>query len=479
MRLNIEQITRISGAKLVQQAATPAVPLTQLTWDSRAVQPGSLFLALQGERHNGNDYLIPALDAGAAGVLASRLTTAAERAHAAAKGAAILEVANAQQALENLACGQRSLLGARVIGLTGSSGKTTTKDLVAAVAAQGFNTVATAGNHNNELGVPATILRADPDTQVLITEMGMRGIGQIAALCAIALPRIGIITNIGVAHLELLGSRENIARAKAELIEALPDNTGIAILNGDDPFTPFIRQVADTQGRSIAVYSYGLGRQNDLRAHNISYNDQGQARFDLCMPNASQTPVALALQGEHNVYNALAAATAGWVLGLDTPAIVQALQQAQGAPMRQETIITATGVQIINDTYNANPDSMRAALALLGRLSPERPHIAVLGDMLELGADELEQHYALGQLAAQSGLALLLTVGQRARLIAQGARDGGMSAASVVQCADVAQALHVLDPHSLSLLAQKPVVLVKASRSLELERVVQGVDEKC
>jgi len=455
----------------------PESIITNLTWDSRIVLPDALFLALPGERTDGNDHIEAAIEAGAAVVLASRETTAAQQQAARDHGAALLEVdeGTGGEALLALAAGYRDSLTATVIGITGSSGKTTTKDMVAGVLASGMVTCATYGNYNNEIGVPATVLDADPSTKALVVEMGMQALDEIALLCRIARPSIGIITNVGVAHCELLGSRENIARAKAELVENLPDGTGIAILNGDDPYTSFICQLSRASERGVRTLFYGLSAHNDIRAASIEYDSEGRPSFDLWLPDGLSRRAKLALQGEHNIYNALAAAACGHVCGIAADSIIKALGSARPAAMRQEMVKLSSGAIIINDTYNANPDSMRAGLALLTHIGLSHRHIAVLGDMFELGDEEERFHREVGAFAHISRIDLLVTVGDLARHIAQGARDVGMQAERIIECSDVTAALEALKP----LLVQRPVILVKASRGMRLEQIVEGIAQEC
>ncbi|MDR2109391.1 MAG: UDP-N-acetylmuramoyl-tripeptide--D-alanyl-D-alanine ligase [Coriobacteriales bacterium] len=480
--MSIAQIAAFSQARVVVAAPDPERRITRFGWDSRAVQPGSLFVAFPGERVDGNDFIASALSAGAAVVLASRPLAATQDGATLCRaaqdaGAAILEVARADAvaAFQRLAGGYRGLLTARTVGITGSSGKTTTKDMVAAVLSSTYNTTATQGNYNNEIGLPATILAAGEATEMLICEMGMQALGEIAELAAIAAPQIGVITNIGVTHCKSVGSRENIARAKAELIEALPEHNGIAILNGDDAFTPFIREQAQTASRDIRVVLYGLGAHNDIRAAHIDYDEQGRPSFDLWLPDGRPRQASLALQGEHNVLNALAAAAVGIVAGVTPEAILRALALCRPAAMRQEVHETASGVTVIDDTYNANPDSMRAALALLNRLPHERMHIAVLGDMYELGSEEQAFHREVGAYAHINRLDLLITVGDLGAQIAAGAREIGRADAAVVTCSTPAEALEALLPY----LSRRPIILVKASRGMRLEQVVEEVLARC
>ena len=266
--------------------------------------------------------------------------------------------------------------------MTGSTGKTSTKNLVRDVLSARFATVATKANQNNELGVPKTVLSAEADTEAVVVEMGMRGQGQIEELCSFVRPHVGLITNVGESHIELLGSRENIARAKAELIEALPDGSGVAVLNAADEFTPFVREVARTDARGIDVLLYdGSGAPAPdaaVFATDVELDGEGRPRFVLHAGGAS-CPCALPVFGLHNVHNACAAAAVGVAFGMSVEEIAAALAEAQAEGGRQEVLRAPGGWTVVNDAYNANPDSMKAALAYFAALSVEGRRIAVLG----------------------------------------------------------------------------------------------------
>jgi UDP-N-acetylmuramoyl-tripeptide--D-alanyl-D-alanine ligase len=471
MQLTVAQIAEFSRALTVVPARDLHQQVQRVCWDTRGLQPGMLYIALPGQQVDGNDYIVEAFEKGAAVVISSRQVNEAERLAAEQNRASLLYATDGQLALQNLARGYRGLLSAKVLAITGSSGKTSTKSLVTAVLEKAFLTVSSQGNRNNEIGLPATVLSASSSTEILVVEMAMRGIGQIEELCDIARPHIGIVTNIGPVHLELLGTKENVARAKAELICALPDVTGIAILNGDDPYTPFIKEVAQTEAREIRILSFGLGSHNDIRADHITYDEQGRPSFDLWTYESVPQRVTLALKGEHSVLNALAAAAAGVALDIASEFIITALEAAQPTPMRQVTTELEDGTVLIDDTYNANPDSMRVALKVLEHVSKDKLHIAVLGDMGELGTDEIALHREIGALAPLTGVDVLVTIGELAQQYAVGARNAGMNEENIVSCNEIDEALIALAPYR----AQSPVILVKASRFMALERISDGL----
>ncbi|HBT95799.1 MAG TPA: UDP-N-acetylmuramoyl-tripeptide--D-alanyl-D-alanine ligase [Coriobacteriia bacterium] len=471
MLVTIRRIIDATGASVIVDADDNERMISNVVWDSREVVPGALYIALPGERVDGNDFIIPAIDNGAAAIIATRPVTKEECERVVAGKVTLLRATDGVKALQDVARDYRSSLTAKVVAVTGSSGKTSTKELIKTVLATAFETVFSVGNRNNELGLPGTVLSANPGTEVLITEMGMRGHGQIRELADIAQPDIGIVTNIGHAHLELLGSRSEIARAKGELIEALKDGRGIAVLNGDDPYSSLIRQAADTAARDIRVVSFGLGKQNDIRADHIVYDDLGRPSFDLWTGSAEPLRVKLQLQGEHSVYNALAATATALMLGMTPNRIARALAQAESQPMRQNTITLQSGAVVVDDSYNANPDSMRAALEMLARMESTRPHIAVLGDMGELGPESDYLHEQIGAMVYDTGVNQLITVGESAKFYAAGARSAGMDDARISCFEDTARATRAL----VALEAKKPIILIKASRFMGLEQITRAL----
>jgi UDP-N-acetylmuramoyl-tripeptide--D-alanyl-D-alanine ligase len=429
-------------------------------FDSRAVTPGGLFLALLGERVDGHDYLATAL---ANGAVAGVVTREVDRPS--------IVVDDGFAALAALAAAViRRLPDTTVIGITGSSGKTSTKDLLAQVLAGHGATIAPPGSFNNELGHPYTVLRATPDTRYLVLETSARGIGHIRYLTEIAPPRIGVVLNVGSAHLGEFGSREAIAQAKGELVEALPSD-GVAILNGDDPL------VADMASRTSArVITVGESAGADVRAEDVTQDDLGRASFTL-VGRGVRAAVALGLVGAHHVGNALAAAAVALECGMDLPGIAAALGAATPTSRwRMEVTERSDGVVVINDAYNANPESMRAALKALASVARSRRaaggrSFAVLGEMAELGPDGPAEHDALGRLAVRLDISRVVAVGEQARPIQHGAALEGSwnGESSWVPDADAAIAL-LRDE-----LRRGDVVLVKASRAASLERVALAI----
>jgi UDP-N-acetylmuramoyl-tripeptide--D-alanyl-D-alanine ligase len=366
--------------------------------------------------------------------------------------------------------------GLVVAGITGSSGKTSTKDLTAQLVERLGETVSPEGSLNNEIGVPLTVLRADEHTRYLVLELAARGPGHIAALCDIAAPRIGAVLNVGRAHAGEFGSLETVAKAKGELVEALPAS-GVAILNADDPR---VLAMADRTDARIVTFSAAGGPPTgtaprtvaDVRAAGITLDDLGRPSFQLVLP-AGAAPVTLQLHGAHNVANALAAAAIAAELGMEGPAIADALSRATTrSAKRMEVRERPDGVLVVNDAYNANPDSMRAGIEALGHMIARgRRGIAVLGHMAELGDIDVASHAEAGRLAAQAGAAVIVAVGDAARPVLDGARAQPGWDGQAIAVPDPASAVSVL----CNELRPNDVVLVKASKAAGLWEVADGL----
>jgi len=464
LRATVETVASITGAQVL--LGDPDQSVTGLCIDSRTVHTGCAFAALAGESVDGHDFVADAISAGARLILVSRpvdsLTDAITL--ASRRGSAVLQVADVLSAVQDLATWHRQRLRCAVIGVTGSTGKTSTKDFLTAVLGTSMRVAATAGNRNNELGVPLTLLSAGSEADVLVVEMGMRGLGQIARLCEIARPDFGLVTNVGTSHLELLGTQDAVASAKGELVEAIPAD-GAVFLNGDDAYS------APMAARAVApVILYGLGDECDLRADNIALDTESRASFDLVTPQGT-VRTSLPVPGRHNVYNALAAAAVALRLAVRIDRIAEGLSVASMTPMRMETFTSASGVIVVNDAYNANPSSMAAAVDTLAEMQVNGKRVAVLGDMAELGSLSELAHFHIGEQVARQPIDLLITVGARALRIADGAKAKGMPPGAVRACLSADEAVEVLD----DALSPGDAVLVKASRVMGLETIVEGI----
>lgn len=452
--------------------ATQAIP--EVVVDSRHAVAGALFVALPGQRMDGHDFVADAFERGASFALVQRdlrgypvldlRRPLTPEDWAAFRVPALLRVGDTLQALQQAArFWRRKLPHLRVIGITGSVGKSTTKELVAQVLSRRYRTLKNLGNLNNEIGLPLTVLRLTEGHQRAVLEMGFYVPGEIALLCDIARPQVGVVTNIGTVHAERAGSQETIARGKAELVEALPPAPeGVAVLNYDDPW---VRWMAErTQAR---VFFYGLDPRADLWADEIEGLGLEGIAFRLHYRDDA-IAVKAPLLGRHSVHTALRAAAVGLVEGLTWQEIVEGLRMGH-TQLRLIAVRASNGALILDDTYNASPQSTLAALSLLADLPGRR--IAVLGDMLELGPYEREGHEKVGVRAAEVA-DVLITVGPRAQMIAQAALRAGMPAGRVHSTADANEAVEVLK----ALLRPDDVVLVKASHGMRLDRVVAALE---
>ncbi len=470
MEISVSDIAKVTGGQFIGDESALRRIVSGLTWDSRTIMPDNVFLAMPGLRVDGNDFIRGAIQRGAGVIVCTRMPSDNVIAVAGEFACPMVVVDDGIDALEKIAGFWRDKLHAIVIGVTGSTGKTSTKDFLRSVFSQRFKTAATQGNQNNEIGVPATILAADEDTEVLIVELGMRGMHQIEHLCTFVKPSIAVVTNIGVSHMELLGSRENIAHAKSELLSALPD-TGFAVLNADDEFTPLLEGFAHLEERGVIVHSYGFSPEAEVHAQDVSYDAEARASFEVVTPSADPVPVTLSIPGKHNVSNALAAYAAGLNMGIAPEDIARGLAEAKASGMRMEIIHTPDGITIVNDAYNANPDSMRASISTLSTLEGAGRRIAVLGDMGELGSDEYQLHVDVGTFAAQADLDMLVCIGTLSVGIKSGALAADMDTACVKSFTGVEEAQQFLEKY----VREGDIVLVKASRFMELERIVKGL----
>jgi len=451
--LTVEEIVEATAAKLTAAPENGRSQAFQrVVVDSRQANPGSLFVALKGERVDGHDFISDAIARGATGLLVHLPPVEVPA------GVAVLQVADPLAALWALARQRRERSRVRVIGITGSVGKTTCKELTASVLSLRYVTLKNEGNLNTEIGLPLTLLELTSQHQAAVLEMGMFAAGDIALLCELARPDVGVITNIGPTHMERLGSLEAIAAAKAELIESLPAE-GVAILSRDDPL------VSALAGRTKArVLWYGTTAESDIRGDSIESRGLDGFSFDLTYAGET-VRVSTPLPGRHNLHNLLAAAAVGLTEGLSLAEVAEALGKARPT-FRLRVVAGANGSTIIDDSYNASPISVLAALDLLAE-TPGR-HLALLGDMRELGAAEAEGHAAIGRRGA-STTDVLYATGEKASLIADAARAAGHPDVRIVH--DRAEAIEALKQD----LRAGDHLLVKASRALELERVVQAL----
>jgi UDP-N-acetylmuramoyl-tripeptide--D-alanyl-D-alanine ligase len=435
VELRTSEVARITGGRLTG----PDVTVSGAAIDSRAVGGGELFVPVVAER-DGHEFVPAALEAGAAAYLTQRSPD----------GGTAISVDDTTAALTTLASVTRDRLGGHVVGVTGSVGKTSVKDMLAAVLATRWRTSASVRSFNNELGVPLTVLNAPTDTEALVVEMGARGAGHVKALCGIARPTVGVVTLVAAVHTETFGSVDDVARAKGELVEALPAS-GVAVLNADDPRVAAMASLA--AGRTVT-----FGAAGDVRAEDVTLDDELRPRFRLVSPWGA-CEVALGVRGLHMIDNALAAAAAGLVCDVPVDSVGGGLASARLSPWRMDLVRLRSGALVLNDAYNANPTSMAAALRALAAV-PARRRVAVLGLMAEIGAASDDEHRAVGRLAQELGVDVV-SVGVPVY--------GG----TVVPGSDPLEALDALGS-----LGEGDVVLLKGSRVAGLERLASALESR-
>ena len=452
IRMDMRAVAEITGGHLMQNGAS--VEFEGISTDSRTVQPGDLFVPLRGELYDGHDYLTQAIQRGAAACLSEEMVGGLL--------VPVVKVADTLKALGDLAAAVRRQFAGPVIGITGTSGKTTCKEMLAAILECNGPGLKSAGNFNNLIGVPLTLFELKPEHRWAVVEMGMSARGEIARLAEIASPNIGLITNVGAGHLENFEEISGVARAKGELFISLPPD-GVALINADDQE---VNQLPVANG--VRKVLFGISSDAAVRADKISAKN-GTVEFDLSIAGAVQR-VVLPLPGRHNVSNALGAAAAATVLGVGIQEIAAGLAAFKPCPGRMELLELPGDIVILEDSYNANPLSVRAALDALHDLGSLGRRIAVLADMLELGSSAPELHHQIGTIAAER-TDLLFTYGVLAKEIARGAMDAGLPAEKVF----AADSHDELTARLLELLQAGDRILVKGSRSMRMEKVTAAL----
>lgn len=441
-------------AAAVGGTASGEAEISGVCIDSRLAKQGEMYIAINGERFDGHDFTASALENGAVAAMIH---------HDVDCDGNFVRVDDTHQALMKLANYMRNKFDIPVVGLTGSVGKTTTKEMTAAVLSEKYNTLKTEGNLNNNIGLPRTLLRMEDDTQAAVIEMGMSNRGEISELSKIAEPTLAIISNIGVSHMESLGSRENILKAKLEILDGLRDGCPI-LLNGDDPY------LMSAQVEDRPVYYYGIDSAHcDYRAKNIEQLDD-ETSFTVVFDGGREQKITIPTVGIHNVYNALAAFAAGMNLGVTPDEAAEGLKKYVPSGMRQRVKLVG-GIRFIEDCYNASPDSQRAALRMLSGVKATR-RVAVLGDMLELGPISDEAHRNAGLLASKNNIDVLFTYGEKSILAANKAKECG------VQVVESFLDKEKLADRLAETLKEGDAVLFKASRGMALEDVINSVYEK-
>jgi UDP-N-acetylmuramoyl-tripeptide--D-alanyl-D-alanine ligase len=449
--LPLSQIAQFAGASL--SSGDGSVMIDKLSTDSRTLKPGELFVALRGENFDGHNFVQAAAKTSAAGAIVESNWRGKVP-----ETFALVRAKDTLQAYQQLAANYRKSLALKVVAITGSNGKTSTKDFTASVLARRFRVTKTEGNFNNHVGMPRTVLDATSQDEVAVWEIGMNHPGEVAVLSKIAAPDVAIITNIGVAHIEFMGSREAIADEKGALVEAVSVG-GTVILNADDPFS------ARIAARARAKVVLAGATDGTIRAAEISQSEDG-TEFTI-LEGAHRCRAQLPVPGLHMVQNALLAVAAGRVFGVSLEECAAGLVAAPLAKARLQ-IKKIGGVEFIDDSYNANPDSMKAALRTLAELPAEGKRIAIFGEMRELGAESERGHREVGETAATLKIDQLIAIGNMAAEIAHGAKDAGLKNTAIVE--STAEAAQLLG----EIAAPGDLVLVKGSRLARTERVIEA-----
>ena len=454
--MTLGQAAWAAGAQLVRGEA--ALALTGVFTDTRAPIQGGLFVALKGENHDGADFAQQAVASGAAAVLVARESAAKVPAGLAA---ALLTAPDTTRALGGLAAAHRRRFAElRVVAITGSTGKTSTKELVASVLEAAGPTLKTEGNLNNEIGVPLTLFKLAKEHRFAAVECGMNHLGEIARLAHLCDPDVGLVTNVGPVHLEGCGTLDGVAHAKGELFHALREHA-MAVANADDA-----RVLTQARLSRRKLFTFGVSHAADVKVISVQHGGPGlQAELEF---SGARHKVELKLLGAHNAHNAAAAAAVGLALGLDAATILRGLASATTPGRRMRPVQLPNGALLIDDCYNANPASTKAALLTLSQLvKPRGRTLAVLGDMLELGPTELDLHRDVGRYAASTQVSQLICFGARAKAIGEGAGQGGLASECVEYTEDPAEAARLVQSRA----RPEDVVLVKGSRGMKMERI--------
>lgn len=471
MLFTVEEVLKATGGKLLKSCAEK--DFSGAIIDSREAAGGELFFPLQGEKENGHKFVMHALESGALGALIEGEYLSFFSGHKFPPKKNIIVVNDVLQSLQLLAAYYRSKFTLPVIAVTGSNGKTTTKDFIASILARRYNVLKTEGNLNNHIGLPLMLFRLKDTHEVAVLELGMSGFGEIARLTSLCKPHLGIITNIGEAHIGLLGDRESIARAKGELLDTMEEQLGVeaeAILNGDDFF---LRRMGERfTGKS---FYFGKAENSHLRIKECYLHESGYS-FDALLPDGEENSFWIPLPGEHNVYNAAAGISVGLKYSLDLHNINMGLRKPSFSEMRWEKSWLDNRILVINDAYNANPTSVKSALKVLKELGNSGVTVAVLGGMFELGEACREEHLNTGYFLAEVNVDYLITVGELASLIVQGASQRGFPTSRAFSAGDNSEAFKYLCSicDSCSFL----YVLVKGSRGMTMEKIVEELKEK-
>jgi len=439
--------------------------------DSRTIIPGDLFFAIIGPNFDGHDFVIEAFKKGAIGIVGCEGVSNLLQNEKVDKNKIIIEVEDTLSALQNWAKYCKDKFNTFNICVTGSNGKTTTKEIIAHILSQKHPLLKTSGNYNNEIGIPLTLLQLNESHKLVVVEMGMRGLGEITALTDLITPDLAVITNIGEAHIGLLGSKDNIFKAKSELLQSL-NKEGIAILNRDDPYFFKVSEIV----RDKKLYSFGIENESDIMACNIRMVGDKGMRFTLEVQNGKSREIYFPLLGRHNIYNALAAAAVAFALGIELDLIERGLSSFKPLDLHMQLSNFFNGIKILNDSYNASPLSVKSALETLAEVGQKNRKIAILGDMLELGEKADFYHQEIGKETAKLSIDLLITVGRGGKIIARSSKEEGMEEERVFSF-EKNEKLN-LAKKLLSLIKSGDFILLKGSREMKMEEILDFLQKE-
>jgi len=458
-----ELIKAVSG-KIIQ--GNQDCLISRISIDSRTLIPGDLFFAIIGPSFDGHDFIIEAFNKGAMGAVACKSVSSLLQNEEIDKNKVIVEVKDTLSALQNWSKYYKDKFKTFNICVTGSNGKTTTKEIIAHILSQEFPLLKTSGNYNNEIGIPLTLLQLNKSHKILVVEMGMRGLGEIKTLTDFIPPDLAVITNIGEAHIGLLGSKDNIFKAKSELLQSL-DKDGIAIINRDDPY--FFKMLEIVKGKKI--YTFGIENRSDIMARNIRMVSDKGMRFTLEVQNDKSREIYFPLLGRYNIYNALAAVAVAFALGIELDLIERGLFSFKPLDMHMQLSNFYNDIKILNDSYNASPLSVKSALETLAEAAQNNRKIAILGDMLELGEKTDFYHREIGKEVAKLSIDTLITMGQGGKIIAQSSKEEGMAEERVFSF-EKNEKIN-LAKKLLNLIKPGNFVLLKGSREMKMEEILE------